>query len=311
MTAQTSGTRAGFGDLTQNLVYTWDGLLLSQIDDKTTHTVTTYAFDLAGRHTRERTTLSEAMAGNTTTDSLGVARKQVTQLYFALLNRTPDPAGLVFWSAQLQAAYDAEPHSRAEAIVRFIDGARNPLDQAAFDGRVDAPLPGGETHTAVLQNNYIDYDRLGRVSQVADGRFDVRFDYDNNDNRIRVQTRQAGSYVDAHNTFDAMNRVLTINGDETQLSGQQNGQPAVAGGNRPRTARLHTGCRPSRQNRADDENSYPAANSLYPSFLTVFDPEKLPTNCNSAQETIKIGFPMTLSGSGVQLGEPVLKGAQM
>ena len=72
----------------------------------------------------------------------------------------------------------------------------------------------------VLQDNHLAYDALGHLRLVADGRYQVRTDYDAAGNRLHITTRyldDAGAVQshDSWNLYDAMNRQLVIDGERT------------------------------------------------------------------------------------------------
>ncbi|WP_426317947.1 hypothetical protein [Pseudoduganella sp. R-43] len=113
----------------QNLKYTYDGDRLMRIDDLTNNKVTSYAYDLAGNHLRERT----------------------------------------------------------------------------------------EAGGRVVQNNSIEYDQLGRMVHVGDGRFDLQITYDAAGNRETVRTTYTNDSGQENerwvmNKFDAMNRQTLVDG---------------------------------------------------------------------------------------------------
>ncbi len=70
----------------------------------------------------------------------------------------------------------------------------------------------------VLQDNHLAYDAVGHLRLVADGRYQVRTDYDAVGNRVHTSTRyldDAGAVQthDSWNLYDAMNRQLVIDGE--------------------------------------------------------------------------------------------------
>ena len=139
--ARTTYTYTGLGQLAtqtspargtlpgQNLKYTYDGDRLMRIEDLTNNKVTSYAYDLAGNHLRERT----------------------------------------------------------------------------------------EAGGRVVQNNSIEYDQLGRMVHVGDGRFDLQITYDAAGNRETVRTTYTNDSGQENqrwvmNKFDAMNRQTLVDG---------------------------------------------------------------------------------------------------
>nr|WP_305089270.1 hypothetical protein [Massilia sp. YIM B04103] len=70
----------------------------------------------------------------------------------------------------------------------------------------------------VVQDNFIEYDTLGRMKEVGDNHFNVKFYYDLNGNRTLVKSHYVvgndqENTVDAYNEFDAMNRETIANGE--------------------------------------------------------------------------------------------------
>ncbi|WP_256082161.1 hypothetical protein [Massilia sp. YIM B04103] len=70
----------------------------------------------------------------------------------------------------------------------------------------------------IVQDNFIQYDSLGRVLEAADNHFNVQFYYDVNGNRTLVRSsyrngKDLENTVDAYNLFDEMNRETIANGE--------------------------------------------------------------------------------------------------
>jgi YD repeat-containing protein len=109
-------------------------------------------------------------------------------------------------------------------LARIIDRGTKTETRYTYDltGRrltEQTAIVGADGLEELVQNNRISYDAQGRMSHVEDGRFKVDFEYDNNGNRVRVQTQyqdNAGKAVstDVHSTYDVMNRALIINGSK-------------------------------------------------------------------------------------------------
>jgi YD repeat-containing protein len=149
---------------------------------------------------------------NSTKDAFVVA------LYKVALNREPTNAE---HNAML-TSLSASGATRGSVIIGFVDNITPAADQALFNAKVDAalhPAPGSPfaTRTFTVQDNHVQFDQLGRMTQVEDGRYTVGLDYDANGNRIHVHTVTPDNdgqavVTDSYNTFDAMNRQLIVNG---------------------------------------------------------------------------------------------------
>ncbi|MFZ6646154.1 DUF4214 domain-containing protein [Undibacterium sp. TJN25] len=181
--------------------------------------VTNYTYNLAGQLIEQYGSTGNPYGSSPSPENLSA-------------NFNPRPQDLVYtydgnWLAEIydtvsgqktDYSYDFAGHRVAEKTVAVVPSYNSPSD----------------TTTRVVQDIHTQYDALGRIARVDDGRYDIQYDYDLNGNRTHVETKYVADVgavgytastsdnsepvsdpvvdIDNWNTFDAMNRELIANG---------------------------------------------------------------------------------------------------
>jgi YD repeat-containing protein len=107
-------------------------------------------------------------------------------------------------------------------LTKIVDRISGQVTRYAYDlagnrTREKTSIESNGRQTKVLQDNHITYDRLGRMTRVADSRYVATFEYDANGNRKHqtvayIDDNNASRSIDLWNDYDSMNRQTVVDG---------------------------------------------------------------------------------------------------
>ena len=253
----------GWQNLTERYAYDQAGRLLRQTNGA--GETTSYAYDMRGNVL----SVTQPM-GQTTRSAYDALNRKIAEVdptamaatwtydYFGKVTRHTDIGGAVYSYAydnarqligqsntrgqSLSYSYDA-----AGQLTTIQDNALNQTTTYAYDlagNHVrEKTVQGG----GVYQDNFLGYDALNRLRDVADGQVHISFQYDNVGNRTYIEQHAVDgdnrSDVARYFKYDAMNRQIVVDGVDAAGNIGQQGHTITYDKNGNRTSDTHWGNR--------------------------------------------------------------------